>query len=203
MIANEIVRAKARLGLPPEASVICCYEHVRLHALRVDAPRISHDRSAAVRRRRVHRHAVVADVSADDARDVQAKSIPCSRSGGITFDQFISQLKRLGFAEPWHFAPGTANVQADAGCEEHRRRDSHLHAGCGVRRRLRSVRQRRHWPDAGRSRMQPERPRGRRFRRARRHGSRSRQPHREPEVPVLHSPVDAAGSFEPVTRRMP
>ena len=37
----------------------------------------------------------------------------CTRNGGMTFDQFNSTLSRLGFVGPWHFAPNTANVQAD------------------------------------------------------------------------------------------
>lgn len=30
----------------------------------------------------------------------------CQRSGGVTFDQFISQVSRLGRAPAWQFAPG-------------------------------------------------------------------------------------------------
>jgi len=35
----------------------------------------------------------------------------CVRAGGVKFDQFIAELTRLGFIEPWHFAPRTANVR--------------------------------------------------------------------------------------------
>jgi plastocyanin len=35
----------------------------------------------------------------------------CVRAGGMQFSQFISQLTRLGFVGPWHFAPPNANVQ--------------------------------------------------------------------------------------------
>jgi plastocyanin len=35
----------------------------------------------------------------------------CLRSGGVKFDQFIAELRRLGFVGPWHFAPSTANVR--------------------------------------------------------------------------------------------
>ena len=35
----------------------------------------------------------------------------CIRAGGVKFDQFIAELTRLGFIEPWHFAPSTANVR--------------------------------------------------------------------------------------------
>ncbi|HTM02755.1 MAG TPA: hypothetical protein VL173_04560 [Vicinamibacterales bacterium] len=37
----------------------------------------------------------------------------CTRTGGMTFDQFSATLTKLGFVGPWHFAPNTANVQAD------------------------------------------------------------------------------------------
>jgi plastocyanin len=35
----------------------------------------------------------------------------CVRAGGVKFDQFVAQLTRLGFFEPWNFAPSTANVR--------------------------------------------------------------------------------------------
>jgi len=35
----------------------------------------------------------------------------CVRAGGVTFDQFVAELTRLGFIEPWHFAAPTANVR--------------------------------------------------------------------------------------------
>ena len=35
----------------------------------------------------------------------------CVRAGGVKFDQFVAQLTRLGFIEPWNFAPSTANVR--------------------------------------------------------------------------------------------
>jgi plastocyanin len=35
----------------------------------------------------------------------------CVRAGGVKFDQFIAELTRLGFIQPWHFAPSTANVR--------------------------------------------------------------------------------------------
>jgi hypothetical protein len=35
----------------------------------------------------------------------------CTRSGGVTFDQFIAELTRLAFAAPWRFAPQNANVR--------------------------------------------------------------------------------------------
>ena len=35
----------------------------------------------------------------------------CVRAGGVTFDQFIAELTRLGFIGPWRFAPSTANVR--------------------------------------------------------------------------------------------
>jgi len=38
----------------------------------------------------------------------------CTRSGGVTFDDFIATLTRLGFVGPWHFAPNNANVDVGA-----------------------------------------------------------------------------------------
>jgi plastocyanin len=35
----------------------------------------------------------------------------CVRYGGVTFDQFIDMLTRLGLAGPWRFAPSNANVR--------------------------------------------------------------------------------------------
>ena len=35
----------------------------------------------------------------------------CVRAGGVKFDQFVAQLTRLGFFEPWNFASSTANVR--------------------------------------------------------------------------------------------
>ena len=35
----------------------------------------------------------------------------CVRAGGVTFNQFIAELTRLGFIGPWHFAPTTADVR--------------------------------------------------------------------------------------------
>lgn len=35
----------------------------------------------------------------------------CVRAGGVKFDEFVTQLKRLGFIEPWNFAPSIANVR--------------------------------------------------------------------------------------------
>jgi plastocyanin len=35
----------------------------------------------------------------------------CVRAGGVQFDQFVAQLTRLGFIEPWNFAPSIANVR--------------------------------------------------------------------------------------------
>jgi len=35
----------------------------------------------------------------------------CVRGGGVKFDQFVAELTRLGFIEPWHFAAPTANVR--------------------------------------------------------------------------------------------
>jgi plastocyanin len=53
-------------------------------------------------------------VTMQDACDpdtFNAKSVPCVRAGGVTFDDFIAQLTRFGFIGPWHFAPRTANVR--------------------------------------------------------------------------------------------
>lgn len=37
----------------------------------------------------------------------------CVRNGGVTFDDFISQLTRLGFVGSWHFAPKVVNAQTN------------------------------------------------------------------------------------------
>ena len=34
----------------------------------------------------------------------------CVRNGGVTFDQFIAMLTRLGFAGAWHFSPPQSHV---------------------------------------------------------------------------------------------
>jgi hypothetical protein len=39
----------------------------------------------------------------------------CVRAGGVTFDEFIAQLRRFGFIGAWHFAP--PNVMARVGQE--------------------------------------------------------------------------------------
>jgi plastocyanin len=36
----------------------------------------------------------------------------CVRAGGVKFDDFIAQLRRLTFVGSWHFAPRNANVRA-------------------------------------------------------------------------------------------
>jgi hypothetical protein len=51
----------------------------------------------------------VADVKMMDACDPATfAGVPggCLRNGGVTFDQFISQVSRLGRAPAWLFAPG-------------------------------------------------------------------------------------------------
>jgi len=56
-------------------------------------------------------------VNMQDACDPDTFNAPprgpdtCVRAGGVTFDQFIAELTRLGFIGPWHFAPSTANVR--------------------------------------------------------------------------------------------
>jgi len=40
------------------------------------------------------------------------QGVDCTRSGGMTFDQFIAELTRLAFVGPWHFSPSQANVRA-------------------------------------------------------------------------------------------
>jgi plastocyanin len=50
-------------------------------------------------------------LDACDPATFAAQNITCIRSGGVTFNQFIAELTRLGFVGSWHFAPPTANVQ--------------------------------------------------------------------------------------------
>src|SRR5215217_6725533 len=47
----------------------------------------------------------------DTFNDALQNPDACVRAGGVTFDQFIALLTRLGFIEPWNFAPSTANVR--------------------------------------------------------------------------------------------
>jgi len=50
-------------------------------------------------------------LDACDPETFNAKSISCTRAGGITFDRFIDHLTRFGLIGPWRFAPGVANVR--------------------------------------------------------------------------------------------
>jgi plastocyanin len=56
-------------------------------------------------------------VNMQDACDPDTFNAPprgantCVRAGGVTFDQFIAQLTRLGLIGSWRFAPSIANVQ--------------------------------------------------------------------------------------------
>ena len=50
-------------------------------------------------------------LDACDPETFNAKSISCTRAGGITFDRFIDHLTRFGFIGPWRFAPAVANVR--------------------------------------------------------------------------------------------
>lgn len=49
-------------------------------------------------------------LDACDPATFAARNITCVRSGGVTFNQFIAELTRLGFVGSWHFAPPTATV---------------------------------------------------------------------------------------------
>jgi hypothetical protein len=50
-------------------------------------------------------------LDACDPETFNAKSISCTRAGGVTFDRFIAQLTRFGFIGPWRFAPAVATVR--------------------------------------------------------------------------------------------
>jgi plastocyanin len=47
----------------------------------------------------------------DTFNDALRNPEACVRAGGVKFDQFVAELTRLGFIEPWHFAASTANVR--------------------------------------------------------------------------------------------
>ena len=56
--------------------------------------------------------AVLVDMlDACDPETFNARSISCTRAGGVTFDQFIAHLTRFGLIGPWRFAPAVANVR--------------------------------------------------------------------------------------------
>lgn len=58
------------------------------------------------------REAVLVNMlDACDPETFNAKSISCTRAGGVTFDRFIDHLTRFGFIGPWRFAPAVANVR--------------------------------------------------------------------------------------------
>ena len=58
------------------------------------------------------REAVLVNMlDACDPETFNAKSISCTRAGGVTFDRFIDHLTRFGFIGPWRFAPSVANVR--------------------------------------------------------------------------------------------
>ena len=50
-------------------------------------------------------------LDACDPETFNARSISCTRAGGVTFDQFIAHLTRFGSIGAWRFAPAVANVR--------------------------------------------------------------------------------------------
>jgi len=46
-----------------------------------------------------------------DGSSFSAQGIACSRSGGVTFDQFGAQLARLHEVPEWRFNPGNVNLR--------------------------------------------------------------------------------------------
>lgn len=54
---------------------------------------------------------LVSMLDACDPVSFNAVNVPCAREGGVTFDQFIAGLRRLGFFGPWSFTPSTATVE--------------------------------------------------------------------------------------------
>lgn len=51
------------------------------------------------------------DACEPDTFNAAAGPGTCVRSGGVTFDEFISQLTKHGSIGAWHFSPPTANVR--------------------------------------------------------------------------------------------
>jgi len=49
-------------------------------------------------------------MDACDPASFAAQGVDCSRSGGVTFDQFIASVQRSGSAGGWHIAPGVVNA---------------------------------------------------------------------------------------------
>lgn len=54
---------------------------------------------------------VVSMLDACDGPTFAAQAIDCSRTGGVKFQQFISELSARGTVDAWHFAPNNLVLQ--------------------------------------------------------------------------------------------
>ncbi len=74
-------------------------------------PRAASDVASADRTVNGESGKVVSIFDACDPATFTQNGVPCSRSGGVTFDKFFSQITPTHQPGAWHFAPSELNVK--------------------------------------------------------------------------------------------